>query len=84
MPAITAPGAPKPSPYLSSAIQTGNTLYLSGQCGVSPETGEFISGTVGDRTKRAMKNVEAILQAAGMTLADGATFCVSSAPLSAS
>ncbi|GJN91083.1 hypothetical protein Rhopal_004099-T1 [Rhodotorula paludigena] len=70
MPAITAPGAPKPSPYLSSAIQTGNTLYLSGQCGVSPETGEFISGTVGDRTKRAMKNVEAILQAAGMTLAD--------------
>ncbi|BGP40665.1 hypothetical protein JCM10449v2_004627 [Rhodotorula kratochvilovae] len=67
---ISSPNAPKAAPFLSPAILSGNTLYLSGQCGVDPESGAFIDGTVADRTRRAMANIEALLQAAGMNLGD--------------
>ncbi|GAA5826381.1 hypothetical protein JCM11251_002342 [Rhodosporidiobolus azoricus] len=73
MSAITGPGVPKPSPWLSSAILTesaGPTLYVSGQCGVDPASGNFIGGTVQDRTTQALKNVEAILKAAGLEVQD--------------
>ncbi|BGP32664.1 hypothetical protein JCM10296v2_004446 [Rhodotorula toruloides] len=46
-----------------------NTLYLSGQCGVDLE-GNFIEGTVADRTKQTMRNIAAVLEAAGMGLED--------------
>ncbi|GAA6045143.1 hypothetical protein JCM8097_006451 [Rhodosporidiobolus ruineniae] len=68
MSAINGPGIPKPSPWLSPAILSGSTLYISGQCGVDPVSGEFLKGTVQDRTAQALKNVEATLRAAGMGL----------------
>ncbi|GAA6049691.1 hypothetical protein JCM3770_004411 [Rhodotorula araucariae] len=67
---IASPNAPKAAPFLSPAILSGQTLYLSGQCGVDPASGEFVPGTVGDRTRRAMANIDALLRAAGMTLGD--------------
>ncbi|GAA5897655.1 hypothetical protein JCM6882_000061 [Rhodosporidiobolus microsporus] len=70
MSAITGPNVPKPSPWLSSAILSGETLYISGQCGVDPASGKFIDGTVQDRTTQALKNIEATLKAAGMAVED--------------
>ncbi|BGP00052.1 hypothetical protein NBRC10513v2_004275 [Rhodotorula toruloides] len=70
MPAITGgPGVPKAAPFLSPAVldDNSNTLYLSGQCGVDLE-GNFIDGTVADRTKQTMRNIAAVLTAAGMVV----------------
>lgn len=75
MPAITGgPGVPKAAPFLSPAVldPNSNTLYLSGQCGVDLE-GNFIGGTVADRTKQTMRNIAAVLRAAGMGLEDSSS-----------
>ena len=52
-------------PY-SQAVKNGNTLYLSGQIGMIPATGELISADVREQTAQALKNMKAVL-AAGAT-----------------
>ncbi|KAM0749682.1 YjgF-like protein [Meredithblackwellia eburnea MCA 4105] len=71
MAAINSPSLPAPPPFLSQAIlvqEPGQTLYLSGQCGTDPTSGEFIPGTVQDRTTQIFKNAEFVLKEAGMGL----------------
>ncbi|MEW5313965.1 MAG: hypothetical protein WDW38_005495 [Sanguina aurantia] len=51
-------------PY-SQAIKAGNTLYVSGQLGLVPGTKEFAAGGVEGQTEQALKNMGAILEAAG-------------------
>lgn len=53
-------------PY-SQAVKAGNTLYLSGQIGMIPTTGELISADVKEQTAQALKNMKAVLAAAGAT-----------------
>ena len=55
-------------PYVQ-AIQAGDMLYASGQLGLIPETGELPEG-IDAQTRQSLKNVEAILDAAGYTRAD--------------
>lgn len=62
-----APGAI--GPY-SQAVMTGNLLFTSGQLPIDPETGKMVEGTVEDRTHQALKNLTAIVEAAGATLKD--------------
>lgn len=50
-------------PYVQ-AIEKGNMLYLSGQLGLIPETGDLPSG-VGEQARQSLKNIQAILEAAG-------------------
>lgn len=52
-------------PY-SQAIKAGNMLFVSGQIPIDPATGQLISSTIEAETHRAMKNIGAILQAAGL------------------
>lgn len=56
-------------PY-NQAIQAGNTLYVSGQIPLIPETMELINTGVADETHQVLKNVQAILTHAGYTLND--------------
>ena len=56
-------------PY-SQAVRVGDTLYLAGQIGVDPTTGDFAPGGVGPQTRQALENCRAVLAAAGFTLAD--------------
>lgn len=56
-------------PY-SQAIQKGNTIYVSGQLPVKPETGGFPSDNIEDQTRQSLTNVQEILHEAGATLAD--------------
>ena len=56
-------------PY-NQAIQAGNTLYVSGQIPLVPETMELINTGVADETHQVLKNVQAILAHAGYTLND--------------
>lgn len=50
---------------ISQAMVHGDTVYVAGQTGVDPETGEMVDGGVVAETRQAMANVEAILEAAG-------------------
>ena len=52
-------------PY-SQAVLVDNTLYCSGQIAIDPEKGHLIEGTVEDETDRALRNLGAVLAAAGM------------------
>lgn len=51
-------------PY-SQAIESGNTLYISGQIPVNPETGKIVEGGIKEQTKQVLKNTGEILKEAG-------------------
>ncbi len=56
-------------PY-SQAVKTGNILFVSGQLPIDPATGAFAGEDVASQTRQSLKNVSAILEAAGYTCAD--------------
>ena len=60
-----APGAI--GPY-SQAVKTGNMVFCSGQIPIDPKTGEFISDNVAEQTEQVLKNLGAVLAAAGTDL----------------
>jgi len=66
--AIVSEKAPKPVGPYSQAIKIGNLVFVSGQGPVDPKTGKIVSGDVREQTKRTFENIEAILNAAGLTL----------------
>jgi 2-iminobutanoate/2-iminopropanoate deaminase len=51
-------------PY-SQAVEAGNTLYISGQIPINPLTGKLVEGDITIQTEQVMKNIGAILSAAG-------------------
>ena len=51
-------------PYAQGNI-AGGLLFASGQIALDPETGEIVGSTIEEQTAQAMKNVAAILEAAG-------------------
>lgn len=57
--------APKAIGPYSQAILSGNTLYISGQVPINPETGKIVEGGITEQTEQVMKNIEAILKEAG-------------------
>lgn len=56
-------------PY-SQAVQSGQTVYLSGQIPLDPATGEVVAGDFADRVTRVFDNLAAVCEAAGGTLND--------------
>lgn len=56
-------------PY-SQAIQVGNLIYTSGQIPIDPATGQFVDGGIKEQTRQSLLNVKAILEEAGLTMAD--------------
>ena len=54
-------------PY-SQAVRSGNFLFASGQIPIDPATGEFVAGGITEQTEQVMRNVSAILEAAGAGL----------------
>ncbi len=63
---INTTGAPAPIGPYNQAIQHGNTLYISGQIPMDPATGTIITGDIKAETEQVMKNLSAILTAAGI------------------
>lgn len=55
---------------ISQGVVHGNTLYVSGQTGVDPETNEMVTGGVEAEARVAMENIGAILAAAGASFDD--------------
>ncbi|MBT5028128.1 MAG: RidA family protein [Nitrospinaceae bacterium] len=54
-------------PY-SQAIRIGDFLYTSGQIALNPSTMEMMNGNIEDETEWVLKNLEAILEADGLSL----------------
>ena len=62
---IATDEAPKAIGPYSQAIEINNSLYLAGQIGLDPSTGQLVDGGIEKQTDRVMKNLEAVLNAAG-------------------
>lgn len=62
--AIVSAKAPAALGPYSSAVKVGNTLYLSGQLGIDPATGELAEG-VEAQARQAMRNIAGVLEDAG-------------------
>jgi 2-iminobutanoate/2-iminopropanoate deaminase len=60
-----APGAI--GPY-SQAIKTGGLVFCSGQIPIDPATGNFVSDEITSQTEQVLKNMAAVLEAAGTSL----------------
>jgi 2-iminobutanoate/2-iminopropanoate deaminase len=54
-------------PY-SQAIKAGGLVFVSGQIPIDPKTGEFVAGGIGEQTQQVLKNLAAVLEAAGSGL----------------
>jgi 2-iminobutanoate/2-iminopropanoate deaminase len=59
--------APAPIGPYNQAVLIGNTLYTSGQIAINPENNEMVLETIEIETKQVMQNMQAVLEAAGMT-----------------
>ncbi|SMG43356.1 2-iminobutanoate/2-iminopropanoate deaminase [Marivirga sericea] len=62
--------APAPIGPYNQAILAGNTLYVSGQIALDAQSGELINENITEETHQVMKNLEAILSAAGLGFSD--------------
>jgi 2-iminobutanoate/2-iminopropanoate deaminase len=67
---ISADKAPQAIGPYSQAIQLGNLLFVSGQIPIDPQTGNLVSGDIQAQTRQVMQNLKAIVESAGLTLAD--------------
>jgi len=61
--------APQPVGPYSQAVTSGDFVFLSGQIGIDPATGN-ITGTAEEQTTRAMENLRAVLQVSGLSFGD--------------
>lgn len=68
--AVSTSAAPSAVGPYSQAIATDTLVFCSGQVGLDPATGEMVSGGVEAETERTLKNLAAVLDAAGCSLGD--------------
>ena len=67
--AVTGTGIPKPLAPYSPGIDAGGLVFVSGQIGLDHGSGELLDG-VEAQAERALKNIVAVLDGAGLTMAD--------------
>ena len=67
---VSTDGAPKAIGPYSQGIDTGSLVFVSGQIPIDPATGQFVAGGIAEQTERVLKNVEAILNASGLSMSN--------------
>jgi 2-iminobutanoate/2-iminopropanoate deaminase len=67
---IRTPGAPNPIGPYSQAIAVDGFLFCSGQGPIDPATGQLVEGGVVEQTEQTLRNLGAILAAAGLSYGD--------------
>lgn len=65
---IQTDSAPKAIGPYSQAVSAGGFLFLSGQIPIDPQSGQFVSGGIAEQTEQVLKNLSAVLEAAGSGL----------------
>jgi 2-iminobutanoate/2-iminopropanoate deaminase len=68
--AVSTGGAPSAAGPYSQAIQTDDLVFCAGQIGLDPVTGDMVEGGIEAQAERVLRNLEAVLDAAGCTFAD--------------
>ena len=64
---IYSENAPKPIGPYSQAVEIDNLVFLSGQIGIDPKTGNIVPGGVVAEARQVMKNIQAVLEEANLT-----------------
>lgn len=67
---VSTPQAPAAIGPYSQAIKAGNMLFVSGTMPIDPATGALVEAEITAQAERVMKNIEAVLSAAGYTFSD--------------
>ncbi len=67
---VVSPDAPAAIGPYSQAIKVGNTLYCSGQIAIDPATNQMVTESIEVETEQVLKNLGAVLKAAGMDYSD--------------
>ena len=67
---IRTDAAARPGGSYSQGLRAGDFVFVAGQGPLDPETGEVVGTTIEEQTARTLANVQAILEAAGATMAD--------------
>ena len=67
---ISTDDAPPSIGPFSQGIRDDDSIHVSGQGPIDPDSGEIIEGDIADETARTLKNIEAVLEAAGASLDD--------------
>jgi 2-iminobutanoate/2-iminopropanoate deaminase len=65
---IRTPNAPAAPPTYSQATQAAGLIFVSGTAPVDPATGQLSGPTIQDQTRQCLRNIAAILEAAGSSL----------------
>jgi 2-iminobutanoate/2-iminopropanoate deaminase len=65
---VNAAKAPAPIGPYSQAVKANRLLFISGQIAINPVTNEIVSGSITEEAHQVMKNINAILQEANLTL----------------
>ncbi|MBA3335135.1 MAG: RidA family protein [Acidobacteria bacterium] len=65
---ISTKNAPDAIGPYSQAVKVGNLVFCSGQIPIDPTTGEFVSENIAEQTRQVLKNLSAVLEAAGSSL----------------
>jgi 2-iminobutanoate/2-iminopropanoate deaminase len=67
---VTALGAPAAIGPYSHAVRAGSLLFCSGQIPLDPQSGELVGDTPAEHARQCLANLQAVVAAAGATLAD--------------
>jgi 2-iminobutanoate/2-iminopropanoate deaminase len=67
---ITSPNIPTPVAPFSPAVRAGEFVYLSGQVGQDPGTGLLVRGGISAQVDQTLRNLQAVLEAAGKSFGD--------------
>jgi len=65
---VATQNAPKPPPSYSQAVKAAGLVFVSGTAPADPITGQLIEGSAGVQTAQCLRNIQAILEAAGSSL----------------
>lgn len=65
---VSTENAPSAIGPYSQAVKAGDMVFVSGQIPIDPKTGEFVSNEIGEQTEQVLKNLSAVLEAAGSDL----------------
>ena len=67
---ISTDDAPPSIGPFSQGIRDDDSIHVSGQGPIDPDSGDIIDGDIADETARTLENIEAVLEAAGASLDD--------------
>ena len=73
---IATPNAAKAPPYFSQAVKAAGLVFVSGTTPLDPVTGVIVGATIQEQTAQCLRNISAILDAAGTSLAQAVSATV--------